>query len=1285
MVTRFARNAILEFFRNHDHSVSKPRHAAKVRRRRRNLLETLERRDLLAGDMEILQLELATSVVSEADGATATQMLLTRTGDTSSPVIVTLTSDDTSEATVPASVTILAGSSTAMVDVDAVDDSIADGTQMVTLTGTATGYTTGTAVLEVTDDDTSAISLSLADGLIDENGGSTIGTVSIGSPALSDLTINLTSDDPTRATVPSSVTVLAGNTTATFTVSAVDNGLDDGDATITVTAASDLGNANATLVVVNDDFVDFTFTLSTSVANESDGFINGHISLSTPVPGILFGELFTSDSSEAVPVATVPIVFPATSITFPITIVDDGIIDGTQTATISLQVDGKFIDEVDLDVTDNDGEIPSLTFSDSTPNENDGTTTATLSVAAPYSNDVTFTLSSDDTATATVPTSVLLVAGQTTVNFPVTIIDDLVDNIDDSVTANISAVPDTILLQSVSSGVTVADDEVQSYSVTFADNPVAEGVVTQMVIELAYDDERDRTFIVSPQSSEISLAEPFLSKFIPAGDRTVSWDVIGVDELVDDGDQTHQFFIEGTVGPVSNWLPDSFADITVLNNDHAVLDAFLSTGVVAEEAGGATPNTATGTVVISIERSTDLVVDLSSSEVGEALVPASVTIPAGSLQSTFIVSGVADNLVDGTQTVSISAASDSGADAVSLDVADVDSATLSISTNVSSFSENGGSVQGTVSISTPSASDTIVSLSSSDIDEAIVPASVTILAGSAAATFSITGVDENIDDGDRSVIVSGSSIYGADAVTVSVTDDDTALLSLSLDASTISEEGSAIGTVSLNASLLADLTVDLTSTDTGEATVPASITISAGDTFGTFNVSGVTDGIVDGTQVVSISADGAGVGSDSAPLTVTDVDFSAPNNPPVVLNVAAPDFANKASAGVAFSLSGVFDDADLADTHSVTVDWGDGTASVLTSSEIDQSGDTFSTAHTYTEGGIYNASVTVDDGTDSDDLSFDIVVTGTRLTPSGTLQIIGSSGRDRVRLRQVGQSLRVRTRFGAANTTTQFFALANVNFIQAHLCDGNDRLSIRGTLGVDMFVDGGEGNDDIETGNGNDLVIDLSGDNVINVAGGDDSVSTGDGNDVVLAGSGNDEIGSGAGEDFVDGQSGDDSVNAGDGGDRVYGGSGADVIRGGRGDDRIFGGAGDDILLGGAGRDRMYGNEGTDLMIGGTGADRMFGQSGGDLLIAASTDYDNNDTALRDILNDWSGPGSYIARIASLQSGVGAGGTTRLIVGVTVHDDGERDLVFGGTGADWYFASQADRVFRHPFEIVELL
>src|SRR5439155_16726897 len=79
----------------------------------------------------VLGLTVTPAAFGEGAGPNAAIGTVTRNGDLAAPLVVNLSSGDTTEAKVPAHVTIPAGSASRTFWVGAVDDAIADGPQAV--------------------------------------------------------------------------------------------------------------------------------------------------------------------------------------------------------------------------------------------------------------------------------------------------------------------------------------------------------------------------------------------------------------------------------------------------------------------------------------------------------------------------------------------------------------------------------------------------------------------------------------------------------------------------------------------------------------------------------------------------------------------------------------------------------------------------------------------------------------------------------------------------------------------------------------------------------------------------------------------------------------------------------------------------------------------------------------------------------------------------------------------------------------------------------------------------
>jgi subtilisin-like proprotein convertase family protein len=101
----------------------------------------------------------------------------------------------------------------------------------------------------------SAISIAVAPPAFAENAGTSAatGTVTLSAAAVGNVVVTLLSSDPSAATVPASVTVLNGQTTATFSIAAVDDLDPDGPQTSVISASAGGYTAGNFVVTVNDN------------------------------------------------------------------------------------------------------------------------------------------------------------------------------------------------------------------------------------------------------------------------------------------------------------------------------------------------------------------------------------------------------------------------------------------------------------------------------------------------------------------------------------------------------------------------------------------------------------------------------------------------------------------------------------------------------------------------------------------------------------------------------------------------------------------------------------------------------------------------------------------------------------------------------------------------------------------------------------------------------------------------------------------------------------------------
>src|SRR5262249_32419846 len=144
-------------------------------------------------------------------GGVAATGKVTLTAITPSDMIVTLGSSNTAAATVPGSVTVKAGTSSATFPVTTFAQTAPVTTLITAATATATRKTT------LTVQSVGAVRLSFSPNPV-VGGNAATGTVTLNGTAAADLVVTLTSSNTGVATVPANVTVKAGSKTATFPI-----------------------------------------------------------------------------------------------------------------------------------------------------------------------------------------------------------------------------------------------------------------------------------------------------------------------------------------------------------------------------------------------------------------------------------------------------------------------------------------------------------------------------------------------------------------------------------------------------------------------------------------------------------------------------------------------------------------------------------------------------------------------------------------------------------------------------------------------------------------------------------------------------------------------------------------------------------------------------------------------------------------------------------------------------------------------------------------------------------
>ena len=852
----------------------------------------------------------------------------------------------------PQMVTIPAGSTSATLMVPTVDDSMNEVDGMITVTLTSgTGYTVAAppahrATVTVSDDDTPEVRITAGNSPITEGAAATF-AVTASTASASALTVNVSVVDSgsfISGTAPTTVTILAGQTSAVLRVATEDDTTDEpgGTLTATLTASADYVVAaapgNQAIVVVNDNdgTADPGVTITAvnaSVAEGTDATFTVEASSAAPTGGLTVNVSVTESGSfiSGTPPQTVMIPDAMTTATLTVSTVGDSIdeLDGTITATVTsgtgymVGMDSSAV----VTVTDDDDPVVSIAAGASPVGEG---TSALFEVSAStvQASDLVVSVSVDDGTADFIagppPTMVTIPSGESSVTLSVPTEEDRIVETDGPITATLTT----------GSGYTVAMSPDNSAMVTVTDNDVAGITVTPTsglttteaggtdTFTVVLDTQPTANVVIGVSSSdetEGTVSTDMLTFTASDWNQPQPVTVTGVDDMNDDGTVSYTIELAAATSMDLNYRGVDPADVSVSNADD---DGAIESTVTITAGGGVTEGgDATFTVAASPPPTSDLTVNVdvvdngafaSSTETGAR----TLMIPMGDTTATLTVSTMDDNIDEADGTITATLTADTGMDytvgtpsIAQVAVTDDDVAGVTITpTSGLTTTEAGGTATFTVELDSQPAANVVIGVSSSNEDEGMVSTDELTFTDSdwnRQQTVTVTGVDDDVDDGNQTYTIELAAATSADTnysgvdpadVSVSNTDNDAAPTSITLTVQP-NTLGEADGTTDVmvtatldgGTTVSTDTTVTLSlggtavgsGTDYRAATQP--ITIAAGASTGTatFGISPTDDDVVEGDEGIEISGTAMGgftgtVNSTTVTLTDNDVADATP-------------------------------------------------------------------------------------------------------------------------------------------------------------------------------------------------------------------------------------------------------------------------------------------------------------------------------------------------------------------------------------------------------------------------
>ncbi|HSV15262.1 MAG TPA: M36 family metallopeptidase, partial [Tepidisphaeraceae bacterium] len=190
-----------------------------------------------------------------------------------------------------------------------------------------------------------------------------------------------------------------------------------------------------------------------------------------------------------------------------------------------------------------------------------------------------------------------------------------------------------------------------------------------------------------------------------------------------------------------------------------------------------------------------------------------------------------------------------------------------------SAQETAGAINGTLSVATAPTSDLVVTLTSSDSARVSVPSTLTIPAGQTSVPLPITVLDNSLLDGLEQVTIAAvAGGYSSGNSVITIHDDETATLSVTLPSTAREGDGVIVGTVTASAAPTRDIVVALSSDTLSKLSVPASVVIKAGQLSATFNATVIDNTVIDGALNATVTAAVDNWTTGSSTIAVADND-----------------------------------------------------------------------------------------------------------------------------------------------------------------------------------------------------------------------------------------------------------------------------------------------------------------------------------------------------------------------------------------------------------------------------
>jgi hypothetical protein len=769
-------------------------------------------------------------------------------------LIVHLESSDSESIVVPDELIIPAGIVEHSFEVEILDDIDIDGNTYVTLTATAENWYSGSLMVLMIDDEIKNLKLTVPE--IASEGDSVLedaGQIAIPGIFQDPLIVHLTSNKTDKVIAPGSVEIPAGEQVAMFDLTIVDNKIMDGMVPVLISAsAPGWQPVSSTITIADNEGAQLTVTVI-ETAVEGVGVIDnaGWVTLAS----VLLNDFEVTLTSDDPSLVEIPytLVVPAgkTIAMFDITINDNTLISNPKPVKIKVEARGWYSDTDIITIQDNDPRNLILTLPE-TANETDGilTNVAHIEIPGIYTSDIPIEIFNDAPQALNTPHYLLLPAGQTRIDFTISVIDNTVITDEKMYPLTITAISPGWMTSTAQ--MDILENERKNLGLWVVENPKENigNIAHAGTVSIPGTYHKDLTVYLEVSNTD-RVTIPDQIKIV-AGELSQTFDMT----LVDDQIIGEQEFIT-VIAIAPEWKA-----ITKITNivDDEKKEILLTIPSEASEGDEALLNA--GKIEIPGIYQHALAIALSVNKTNQIEIPENLLLPEGSTSVLFDIAITDNQTIDLRQEVTINASimghDDWASDQAAMYINDNEPRNLLLSLEQKVI-EGSGLYQNIGQISIPGTfiNDLTIYLTTNNIGAIQLPKTVVLPKGYTRISFDCEVLDNNEINLDTSVQISAlSPDWAKSTSTIQIIDDETFQLSLLMPDHLTEGSGSYtnIAWIVADGNVPVSIPMMLQSDPNADISLPSQITLTKGTISTPFSLTIHDNSAIDNNRSITITA-----------------------------------------------------------------------------------------------------------------------------------------------------------------------------------------------------------------------------------------------------------------------------------------------------------------------------------------------------------------------------------------------------------------------------------------------